>query len=54
MLQITGKDERVRVWRLQRELVNASVIACERTGEKFRPIAKGADRRDLHRGYDRP
>jgi hypothetical protein len=54
MVQITGKDERVRVWRLQRELVNASVIRCGRTGEKYRAVAKGTDRRDPHRGYDRP
>jgi hypothetical protein len=54
MLQIMGKDERVRVWRLQRELVSASVMTCDRTGEKHRRVAKGTDRRDPHRGYDRP
>jgi hypothetical protein len=54
MLQVNGNDERLRVWQLQRELVRISVATCTRTGAKERPVAKGTDRRDPGRGYDRP
>jgi RNase P subunit RPR2 len=54
MLQVNGKDERIRVWRSQRELVQASVATCERTGEKQRFPVKGHDRREPWKGYDRP
>ena len=54
MLQVNGKDERIRVWMLQRTLVQASVATCARTGEKQRGPAKGQDRREPWKGYDRP
>jgi hypothetical protein len=54
MLQVNGKDERIRVWKLQRTLVQASVATCARTGEKQRGPAKGQDRREPWKGYDRP
>jgi hypothetical protein len=53
MLQVNGRDERIRVWQLQRRLVEASVMTCSRTGEKQRPT-KGNDRREPWKGYDRP
>ena len=54
MLQVNGKDERIRVWKLQRMLVQASVATCARTGEKQRGPIKGRDRREPGKGYDRP
>jgi hypothetical protein len=54
MLQVNGKDERIRVWRLQRELVEASVARCARTSEKQRFPGTGKDRREPWKGYDRP
>ena len=54
MLQANPNDERVRVWRLQRELVQASLAMSARTGEKQRRAVKGADRRDPGEGFDRP
>jgi hypothetical protein len=54
MLQVNGKDERIRVWKLQRQLVRASVNTCARTGEKQRGPLKGHDRREPWKGYDRP
>jgi hypothetical protein len=54
MLQVTGKDERIRVWRTQRLLVQASVATSTRTGEKHRSPVKGQDRRGPWTGYDRP
>jgi hypothetical protein len=50
MLQVNGKDERIRVWRLQRDLVQTSVTMCGRTSEK----QQGHDRREPCKGYDRP
>jgi hypothetical protein len=54
MLQVNGKDERIRVWRLQRQLVSASVAVSARTSEKQRFPVKGYDRREPWKGYDRP
>jgi hypothetical protein len=54
MLQVNGKDERIRVWQLQRVLVQASVATCARTGEKQHGPVKGRDRRQPEKGYDRP
>ena len=54
MLQVNGRDERIRVWQLQRRLVEASMTACSRTGEKQRHPVKGNDRREPWKGYDRP
>jgi hypothetical protein len=54
MLQVNGKDERIRVWRLQRELVQASVATYARTSEKQHGPVKGRDRRGPWKGYDRP
>jgi hypothetical protein len=54
MLQVNGRDERIRVWRSQRQLVQASVAACGRTGEKQSFPTKGRDRREPWKGYDRP
>jgi hypothetical protein len=54
MFQVNGKDERIRVWRSQRELVNASLALCARTSEKQRNPVKGHDRREPWTGYDRP
>jgi hypothetical protein len=54
MLEVNGKDERIRVWQLQRQLVRASVETCARTSEKHRAPLKGRDRREPWKGYDRP
>jgi hypothetical protein len=54
MLQVNGKDERIRVWRTQRLLVQASVATSARTGEKQRRPGKRQDRRGPWTGYDRP
>ena len=54
MLQVNGKDERIRVWRTQRLLVQASVATSTRLGEKHRRPVKGQDRRSPWTGYDRP
>jgi hypothetical protein len=54
MLQVNGKDERIRVWQLQRQLVQVSVATSARTGEKQRNPIKGHDRREPWKGYDRP
>jgi hypothetical protein len=54
VLQVNGKDERIRVWRTQRLLVQASVATSARTGEKQRFPVKGMDRREPWKGYDRP
>ena len=54
MLQVNGKDERIRVWRLQRQLVERSAAASARATEKQRFPVKGHDRREPWKGYDRP
>ena len=52
MLQVT--DERIQVWRSQRELVRSSLALCTKRSEKDRVPAKGAYRPDALHGYDRP
>jgi hypothetical protein len=54
VFQVNGKDERIRVWKAQRQLVQASVATSARTSEKQRYPVKGQDRREPWKGYDRP
>jgi hypothetical protein len=50
MLQVNGKDERIRVWRLQGSLVKASVATGARAGDEL----QRRGRRQPGKGYDRP